>query len=83
MTFNADEVPVARFCAPQYVAQKVTGPSALEKIIVLVVGYESGALRVLSHRDWPSIVPQKHLGYIRDFLADFRQRAHSSPGRPV
>ena len=79
MSFEAEDIPVAHFCALQYSAREMIGPTALETIIVLLIRYESGALRVLSRQDWPSIVQPKDLEYIRELLFDFRERASSAP----
>ena len=79
ITFEPDEIPIAHFCALRYETQEMTGPSAPEKIIVLLIRYENGTLRVLSRQDWPSIIQPKDLEYIRDLLADFKERASSAP----
>ncbi len=70
---------MARFCALQYRTQEKTGLSALERIIVLLIRFEIGGLRIFSRQDWPSLVQHKDLEYIRDLLADFKERARSSP----
>ncbi len=79
MKLAMDESPVTRFCALEYRAEESSGPSVLERVIILFLRTESGTLRVFSHQDWRTIVHFKDHNYVRDLLDDFKERARSSP----
>ena len=79
MMLRVDESPVAHFSALEYRAEELSGPSALEQVVILFLRNDGGALRVFAHRDWRTIVQPRDLEYIRDILEDFRERALSAP----
>jgi len=79
MTLPVDESPVVHFCALEYRAHELSGPSALEHVIILFLRNPSGALRVLAHRDWRKIVQPRDHEYVRALLEDFIERATSAP----
>ena len=79
MKLAMNDSPLTRFCALEYRPEESSGPSALERVIIVFLCTESGALRVLSHQDWRTIVQSKDRDYVRDLLDDFKERARSSP----
>ena len=70
---------MVHFCALEYRPHESSGPSALERVIILFLRNPSGALRVLSHRNWRKIVQPRDQEYVRDLLEDFRERARTAP----
>jgi len=70
---------VTHFCALEYRAEELNGPSALEQVIILFLRNNIGALRVFAHRDWRTIVQPRDQEYIQDILGDFTERAESAP----
>ena len=79
MTLNADDNSITRFCAVEYRTSETDSLSAPERIVLLFLRTSSGALRVLSHRNWQNIVRPGEMEYVRELMDDFRVRARCSP----
>jgi hypothetical protein len=72
--------PVMQFCALAYNG-KQTDPCALtgtQVIIFLIYNPATGA-RLLTAPDWQRLVHSSDHVYIKELLADFRERAQSDP----
>ena len=77
-TFLIDESPITYFCALEYCPETIPAPPNVERVMFLVVRYESGVLNIFLNTNWETIIEAKHREYIRALLDDFQLRAASA-----